>query len=1486
MIIADNIRDRYIREYTQEKFRLESDFKEDEQRRTDYHGRELLELLQNVDDAATKADIQNADVLLEYKNNIFTVANNGTKFTAETIERLCHGAASNKTDDFIGNKGTGFRSLLNWGRQIEIHSGEFHIGFSQDSANSEFKKILVRCSIIKEQQKNVPNLSIPVLHCPFEVDFFKNDYDTTIRIITDDSFQNDEQNILNQLQSFDYKTLIFLPNITQIIIQTDEYSKIIRKIIKKNDEIEIYMDDVVERYLYFKNPDEPQIDIGKNEKRKIRTAVAIALDEWDYSDETMYCFFPIRNFQTPLNMLMHATFELNASRNDIPLNKTNSVVFDHLLKFAVSIAENKLAHKNDDLLAIKTLTPSNMQNRLWDQKKFNCFDRYLKLLENCKVIPTVNDDFVSISDKPKLITSKVPEFFKGKSFANLLKRMPLQKNDELLQRLAKYHSIDLEYKEDELSTIISDAQKSWSISQRVEAFIWWGEKYKSNILPDLLLNQKNKYVKVNENIYFVRGRKLNIPDWANVNQLNNDYEVELIKQLKSNAKIEEYLKEENIVERIIQRNSGSQSSLIPQVHFRDADVSTIISPINTSVGDNYNNAISFVNWLWKNYSNNSNWTPPTDVRFNLPSAKKTVERSGLLYFDANYGNFLGDKLFKNEEFTAFPNIKEFLILEDDKINFQKFIFKLGVKKFPELVMQTILDQKFMKYFNEGFLIEKLPGDEINEREPIVSGVEFNNINRLTKIIESLSLGEILSWIKSDSELADELNLKHQGAIKFKYTARSYSSRDSNFLDSRHSYIKFLFENSKWFEINKQKYSPNQCVYAYAGINISEVVPTVTSQQIKDLASRLNIKQKELRDFLAKVGVKDKISDLESNDFYGVLLKLPEHDQSGQISEKIYREVVELENNPFEDSENKTKFINTGLVFTKNHSGRGYQLVSNSYFSSSVHVNIGNYYIMETPLRNGSFEIFNSIFGVKKFEEKYEVIQSSIQTHPENNKFLTDFKDFKVYAKAWGERNIKFKDGLDNLKVQMVSNITLTDSGTQQDILTDYTLIKDKKQWFIYLNHSNSFDQWKNSECLKEIVAQVANTSNNEYLNQIRELYRTPEKRAEIVQETFGTVDFINQISNNQIRVELAEALNIDYDSIELNEIDFNNFNSIDNSEPLIKLLKFHNTDIKTITDSRFGYSIDLKPFWAKKIREYLSNNEENYKNKLFTEYLRLTQSDHVNFLKEFNQFKYCIPEIDEISNGVEFNVEYFLNSKFPTNKTDAGNNSASNVYNNNFNKLSAIISKKGFSDFIDENIDLRSLIYFLNAGYEKIIKQQFEDTPKDSKIEGSSPLKTDDESSQIILTKNKLKSVTPNEKNTNHNHSRPQTRSSIEKSENSKSKNGKDAEQIGWMKLKEIYPSLRWTSENSDIPAERNTSTIYDMEYLNNEKKYFVEIKASLKEFYMSLSEFNFAKENSDVYELYFVDIGAKQIDGPHKIEEFEESKIATQYKFFYKIEE
>lgn len=1497
MSLATDIRNRYIREYRTEKFRLESDYKEDEQRKADYHGRELLELLQNVDDTAVNSDLETVDVLLEYKNNIFTVSNNGTMFTEETIERLCHGSASNKNDDFIGNKGTGFRSLLNWGKSIEIHSNGFHIGFSPEYADSEFEKISSE-EIIFSQHQNVPNLTFPVLHCPYEAEPYDNGYDTTIRIVTSEEFQEDEQNILSQLESFDYKSLLFLPNITAITIDTDDYQMEISKISGEDGEVEIHVDERVERYLYFQNPNEPLVQYGKNESRKIKTSVAISLEEdSDYENDTMYCFFPIRNFPTQLNMLMHGTFDLSASRDDVNFGDINKTVLTHLLQFAIDIAQEQLVYQPDSLLAIKSLTPTNIQSKVWQKNGFDLLDFYLEEISKSSIIPTVNEDFISISEQPKLIKEQVPYFFRGDKFKQLIHYMPTTENDELLDLMAEHNGVDIVFSDVELAEVISSHLDDWSISEKVASFIWWEKnRASSSKLPKLLLNKNREYITENDRVYFIRGRHIEVPKWAKVNQLDSQFEEEFKSQATELEKISDEMGEDEILERVIQRNSGKnyswQSTLFPHVKFLDADAASIISPINASVDGVFQQAIDFVVWLYSHYGHRSNWTPPSDVSFNLPAIDETVVRGSELYFGSDYQNPLADKLFKSQKMKPFATMSQLGIDIEDMVEFQDFSRKLDIKERPQLEYKKIDDRKFQSTFPEKLLESKMPGREPNERNPRVYSLEFNTISGMSEILKTLEIEEIIEWLSQDSELQEELDEKHAGVVTIQYAARErvYDRRVSFSVYNR-SYIKYVFEDSKWLSIGGKKYKPNQCVFAYPGLDISAVVPTLTNVLLKELADRLKMKQRELRDFLVSVGVRESISQLDSNDFYRVLLQLPEKDQGGQISEKIYREIIDLSSiDHLGDSPNQQNFMDKGMVFTQNHDGRSYHLASDAYFSNSIEVNVGNYHLIKTPLRNGSFDVFSSVFGVLKFEENYSVVKESVVSHRENDRFQEDFSDFLVYARAWGEKNLRIKQQIDNIRVRLASQVLLEENDSRQAVETNYLLIQNKRGWLIYLAEDEELDNRQVSKCIEEMFAKIANVSNVEITNQLGELYRDVEGRKWLVEKVFGTVDVINQIAKNTIRTNLSEVLDLSYDSIELDSIDFNDFKNIGNSQPLIELLKAKQEDISTLETEGFEYSINLRPYFKEQGEKYLSSHEVEYKNRLFMEYSNKDFETKKTFLNEYARYRNFKIKLDDITNSVNFDVIKFVNSKFPLieGKSESYNSKNSDlVYDRNFNKVLNQIEDnqiRDFNDFIDEHLELKSLIFFLDEQVSKYIKDEYHDYLNWSISDVGEEIRSmssDETVAKVVAAP--VSAVTPRqiESSTKPNF-KPHTKSKIDKENQIKEINGKSAEKLVYNSLKQSIETLQWTSENSDIPSTRNTSSKYDMEYWSGGIKRYIEVKAATVTFFMSISEYEFAVANSENYELYLVDIKNEEILGPYAISKFEDSKVATQFQFAF----
>lgn len=107
--------------------RLLASFHQENETAGDYAGRELLELLQNASDAAALIG-KEADVRIDYDNDGIVIANTGAPFHTGGVRSLLMAHLSSKPDEqaarMIGQKGLGFRALLNWAPNVVLASDE------------------------------------------------------------------------------------------------------------------------------------------------------------------------------------------------------------------------------------------------------------------------------------------------------------------------------------------------------------------------------------------------------------------------------------------------------------------------------------------------------------------------------------------------------------------------------------------------------------------------------------------------------------------------------------------------------------------------------------------------------------------------------------------------------------------------------------------------------------------------------------------------------------------------------------------------------------------------------------------------------------------------------------------------------------------------------------------------------------------------------------------------------------------------------------------------------------------------------------------------------------------------------------------------------------------------------------------------------------------------------------------------------------------
>lgn len=297
----------------------------------DYKGRQLLELIQNVDDACSTF----ARIELNSSTRQLKITNGGTPFSLEGFRSLMIPSLSPKRKKvFIGNKGLGFRSILNWSNQITIISGGIQMVFSKSLAKKAFLELytpMERERILHEFQYTKETIPMPVLALPEVAEHEGVGSETSIHIEYE---PNTEPDIKSQLDSLRDEVLLFLHHIRKLDICVDGQCR---------EMVSEHLDDGAIRigskiWMISSNEEAgeaPQMpsqycDPEKKEREVYSLKLALQKDLSDNAHE-LFSFFPTK-IRLCLPMIVHGTFELDSSRNRIIDSEKNRFLVGELLK--------------------------------------------------------------------------------------------------------------------------------------------------------------------------------------------------------------------------------------------------------------------------------------------------------------------------------------------------------------------------------------------------------------------------------------------------------------------------------------------------------------------------------------------------------------------------------------------------------------------------------------------------------------------------------------------------------------------------------------------------------------------------------------------------------------------------------------------------------------------------------------------------------------------------------------------------------------------------------------------------------------------------------------------------------------------------------------------------------------------------------------------------------------------------------------------------
>lgn len=333
-----------------------------------YNGRQIFEMLQNMDDQTTGDGLSDYDrrsqIMLDKSKGRLLFRNMGVPFSVPGVRSIMYPDVSPKRIgkiSTIGNKGLGFRSLLNWSpKEIIIRSNGTELTFSDE---------VVACYVRKNQAlKNAldetTESELPMLAFP-EIRSWENNHDGWVTEIELNGILPFVDDIENELRDFKPELMLFLPNLRRMQITIITGTQTLRTvyqaskrthILDKNLHIQTRTitkqaegeDAVAHEWLVCWERDVLILGAGREEDRvayNIEIAVPKDAGQRQALSRTLYNFLPVSGVRINLPCLIHATVNLGDNRNELLVgNSQNEIIFKEklpvLMKHFATIIRN------------------------------------------------------------------------------------------------------------------------------------------------------------------------------------------------------------------------------------------------------------------------------------------------------------------------------------------------------------------------------------------------------------------------------------------------------------------------------------------------------------------------------------------------------------------------------------------------------------------------------------------------------------------------------------------------------------------------------------------------------------------------------------------------------------------------------------------------------------------------------------------------------------------------------------------------------------------------------------------------------------------------------------------------------------------------------------------------------------------------------------------------------------------------------------------
>jgi len=1042
-------------EYLHRPERIQSDYNKEHEAVGEYHGREVLELLQNCIDAMPGDN---------------------------TIQ--------------IGAKGIGFRSLLNWCDRIKIYSGELSIAFGLDEA-AAFKKLLGS------------NQKVAILSAPTIIDTIDLDFTTRIELSLKPTMVEDVRQQLNQI---DEKSMVFLPKIESLIVQDGQEERQYEKHEDPNGNVYVISSVDGEKseccWRVFKQEIKTiSIEDTNNESQEYKYGISVAYSaDLDKIEENcLYSYFKTK-VELPIGWLCHADFKLSSDRNSIIDHRLNEIILKDMIMLIEESSE-LITDGNKAAGVLTSVTPTTDFSRQLNIR-FDFSDYYYEHIGSKKILPTADGKFISVNDGPLLFGSDYPSLFTGSAFNKLLKLPDNKKVSHFVVQLAKRKDIDLNVSQEVLMHLINNVSENWSANDCFTVFEWWRKNHSSKTLvhmPNLIKLENGKWAKLSDNIYLKTGNVPNVPKWVDFNFLSKEYQDAAIKyygEEEGHIKFKELRESSTNTQIQSERSISDYVKINEKQFFNYLDRNGIIRQVNASVKDHWGHAREFLCWLFKNYSADETWNPPL-LKYCFPAYdRKTVCGPEELYFGKYYNNNLAEILFLQPGLKEIHHIK---LSKKDNERFVEFFSKFKVRLLPLYQQEKIeyfeLSQDYRRALIDKFTYPiQLEGAivanaTVMRNEYNIHTASVRTYQSLQNILDVADTQSILFWISKDDFLKESLKSTYEKSdtshIVTSKMSHRYGRKISN--GNIRNYIAHVFSMEKWVQVDGIRYSPNRIILDdRIGLKFK---PQLVGKSKEALFGEFKIEEHEQNAIIHNLGFNSDFSKIDPQTLYDILIELSEEgmDDDGEISKKIYSQIIKASGlkEPNINDVKRKEFLEKGSVFC--YDGKFHSINEVKYADKSFPNKFKEQHNLFHLSKGGGARKVERWFGVEELEQNTLVkeFRESIYNQQFQEFFCELLKGLYVEncqqitdEKRW--RAVK------NMHIRLASSGTLEINGNDLIPLSGHQYALDDDGKYVLMVGESEPDPHNEcfSNALFEIVKIVINAEESSLEGSFRELMKS------------------------------------------------------------------------------------------------------------------------------------------------------------------------------------------------------------------------------------------------------------------------------------------------------------------------------------------------------------------------------------------------------------